>query len=534
MNTKLVILLISFVVLFSGCKEKQRLASVPGNYTGFIGNELVTAQISKQPKSVLRIEVRSVLEKKQWALSLYPQKGGKIGLVPPAGLPGKSVLKAKNEECFESLESNKYMQARLCFNGTELSVELYDKEPAPVFELLLERANRHAVPVFEQPRNYKLEELLTRTSLQNFETRAGFERVLQSRLAAKNAYDKLWPHLSFNTVFSAVISLNISTAARAVGDLVPFLFPTRRKQAGRMKFEAKADYYAWILTKADATNIVEGLALSTVRDTKILAAYARNRAQITEIRDEILDREKLGLMQPGSADDLNSVLNALSSAELRLTDVLRSTKASLAQASGFFNARAIRSVIAGPDPLESEFRLPTLAVIQNLVFKRSYELLQLDALVEASKKGSSERYYAWFNPSASDEAAFGLGFSTYRSIGESHVRELIHQRQGVESLLLQKLESSLSTLATSKQARELSGQALVLQQKRLERLREKIALGISFPLIELLDTLQQNTRVEAEGIAATYSYAIAQAQLNRLMFIGPYAGLTFAKPRQNP
>ena len=93
-----------------------------------------------------------------------------------------------------------------------------------------------------------------------------------------------------------------------------------------------------------AANITEGLALGILRDEAILDAILKNRKAIASVRDEIVERERIGLMQAGSSDDVAAVVNSIDQGYSSILSAISDEKMALAQAAGFFNSAAVSEV----------------------------------------------------------------------------------------------------------------------------------------------------------------------------------------------
>ena len=82
-------------------------------------------------------------------------------------------------------------------------------------------------PPMEIPADYSKDALLQRGIRQSFTTQEEFEKVAQAKAEATLAARNLVPHLSINSIAALIPVIGIPSLLKAVGDLVPFLLPTR-------------------------------------------------------------------------------------------------------------------------------------------------------------------------------------------------------------------------------------------------------------------------------------------------------------------
>lgn len=183
------------------------------------------------------------------------------------------------------------------------------------------------------PANYTLTQAMTRAFTQSFDSRAAYERQIQARLSAKAAYLNLLPHISISSVLG-VLSPSIAGLINLVGDLAPFLLPTRWLQAHEAGLMSAAEKQALALMRADSAAQVEGLAYALERDYGIVSRYRDFQALALKTRDNLQIVEAGGGMPVGSTDHLNSVLNTAALDLVDLDELTRRDKATIAQAMG--------------------------------------------------------------------------------------------------------------------------------------------------------------------------------------------------------
>jgi hypothetical protein len=319
------------------------------NHQGTVEQMLLSAQISSF--SANEIELRGSGDKGEGEVAFvvqWPRSDGIELSVPSTGsvFPRMTVvLHSESPTCYSSAP-NAIPSAAVCFNGTDLVVDASQGPAGAAVHISVSRVNGANRPALEVPRTYSLPALMAQAMEHNFNSAVEFQSVVEAKLKTEAAYLNLLPHIDSNDVLN-IASLNILNELKTVGDLAPFLFPTRWLQKSEAKDRTEADFDAWILTKADAANVTEGLGYNIIRDEAVVAAILENRKGIASIRDEIVERERLGLMQAGSSDDVGSVVNSIDQGYSDLLSSITEEKSSIAQAAGFFNPAAVVDVGEG-------------------------------------------------------------------------------------------------------------------------------------------------------------------------------------------
>ncbi|NDD93220.1 TolC family protein [bacterium] len=310
---------------------------------------------------------------------------------------------------------------------------------------------------------------------------------------------------------------------RIVSDLAPFLFPTRWMRAREAGHLADAARYSGILMRANSASIAEGLCYTLIHDEQSLAQMQKQHEFLSQIKDQIQGRERFGLLPPGASDDIRSLMNQLDQASLLLKETVREQYRALAQASGFMNPSAISAIrldleatIEKPQPVVTE-------EFRRLALERSYELRQMNSLIDYAKGSQEQRYYNWIDPNSDPSSNLGFGFGSSLEIGRAQIREAILKHSQLQSILLQKVENTASQIESSIQRRTLALDGLALQRQRVKRLMDSLGLGKAISTTDLSLAVQQLMKSELELIDADFSYRIAHSNLMRLLFTDHYA-----------
>lgn len=512
--------------LFAGCDGGGLFSAAPGYYQGFVtfkdsarskGQVLVMTDVATVGERRLRLEVKALRGESSWRFELEVLDKDRVRLDSV-----ELVKEKENTQCFAMQSRGSTALPRFCFDGRELSMDASVNGGS--FSLVVVRVDPSKLPEMEIPGSFQASKLIELSMARNFTNRIEFEHVVQAKLNADMAAQSLLPHLSMGTILSAALG-GWTALFRAVGELFPFLFPSRWLEAKEAGLTAKAQEDALIIMKANSGYLVEGLSYLIERDEMIVARLEENMASITLIRDEIIQRERGNLLQAGASDDVTSVLNSIQKSVSALRQMLTEEYASLAQASGFFNPKAISSVKASGEISISQPEKLDYPSILEVALQRSYELDQIDILIESARLNKWERVFSWLDPSAPAAGTIGVALYPYITINNSQVRELAVKREEIESKIVQKVGTTLGQVSQSLQAYGLAQEGVDIQARRIDRLLGNMELGINFSLLELVSALQERVRNEIDKINAEYAYYIGVSNINRLLFAGPYSRL---------
>lgn len=423
--------------------------------------------------------------------------------------------------CWSTLKGQKSGPSlRACWNDSELDVagELPDGRR---LELTLGRSQADLAPVLEDPAQLSLGEVAERAIHQSFESRVQFQRSVQSRLNAQAAYLQLLPHLSFSGLVG-LSSFQPSGLVKMAGDLLPFLFPARWIRADAASHMARADEYAFGLMRADAGLVAETLGWSLLRDTDAVERLSLERDEIARLRDQVLAREKLGMVPPGSSDDLTALVDQIDAAATLLRGTVETNLTFLSQAAGYTNPLAIRALRPEQDIPVTEPLAQDLPAAQQLALARAYELRQVDELILEAQDRRKGRWVNWLDPSGEGAGALGLGLVPYIEVGASQVEELKITRQKLQEGVLRKVANAFQSMTTSARVYAIAVADSEVQQRRLDRLVNQLRLGQTVSTTELVTAVQGKLRNELDLSSARFTWASASAALDRQLYQGRY------------
>lgn len=540
----------AFIFTLMGCNPPDALQASPGKYHGIWYSQspgksaetpvevdvvavsnleysfTVSPSSSVSTETFPKFDVK-ILRKKKISLDIYSIPPQHLELVPVYancyGTPG------------EGNSPGTPVRSLICGNGVDINLNFGGQSMWVALTVTLEDSRNR--PALETPAVYTLLDLMARAKDRGFSSAIDFDRVLEAKWKTQNAYLNLIPHLSINSVLN-VASLNLLGSLKAVGDLVPFLFPTRWIDAKAAHFESEAEFDGWILSQADGMNIVEGLGIGVLRDEKVIEVVRKNLDSIRSLRTQVVQREKAGLMQAGSSDEITSIMDALDAAIADLSASLIQEKMALAEGSGFFNPVAILEV-GDPNPPKIRIQKPydtqTTEGLSQTILDASFERKQMDSILAVARLNHSASYFQWLDPSGSRDGGFGIGLIPYVKISAAQVDELTDRRSKVIAELSESASRAAALANAALDRYEISQANLAVQKRRVKRHLGNLRTGIGFSMSDLTSALQEKMKAEMESLQAEFEDRLAVADLNRLMLAGPYASLTFeAMPSGQP
>ncbi|MGK5083083.1 hypothetical protein WDW37_07230 [Bdellovibrionota bacterium FG-1] len=526
--------LVTLILTFSACRVSD-LASATGQYSGFVTEKAngkteqdrvvgTLAVPTASSQSTLLLSINSLDGKRRWSYTIEVTSRGQVSLLNHQ-TQAPTPLRSTNDSCFVNLAAKTGADAhtRVCFDGREVNLDLRAPEGAVTdISFLLDRADPTVLPHLETPAPYKVSELMLKAMNRNFASQVEFEHVVQARMAALNSHLNLLPHFTLNTILG-LVSFSWSSIIRSVGDLAPFLLPTRWFRAKEAGFKSAAESAAWILMKADTANIAEGLAYTIARDTKSLACMGENRDWIQAIRQIIWERERLGLIKEHSTEKIDALLLGVDKAVLLLGQTVKEEFTDLAQVAGFFNPQAIQSIVVDTDlSIEHPITIDP-KLISEVALLKSFELKQMDSLIGYAKTSRTERFFNWLDPTGEDAGAIGLGFGAYIAIGQSQIREMGLRRQQLQSILLQKVDNISTELTDSIQLRSLAFKTRDLQQSIVDHMLQDMSTGQLISFTDLTNALQEELRADLDTVNAEFAYLVSVSKLKRVQYEDLYA-----------
>ncbi len=448
--------------------------------------------------------------------------GGKKVTINIPDVLSKSEALEKDGDCFVSKDKN----VRFCASSDRFLLEIDSDSHEAIYTLSGDRFAAAKDFAMETPADFTLQDAINRSLKASFDSRIEFEHVMQARKTAKAAYLNLLPHLSLSTVLSNLPPSFMSLLG-SIGDLAPFLLPTRWFEAREAGLAAKAESDAMILMQADMANQVEGLTYSLQRDLNLKAVYEDLLKQTLDAEKKTQDLESKNKMADGSTDNITMVIQSMQLDLSGLDAIIATDKSAISQAMGFHNPEAVLSVDMGSEalPFEQAKSLDSDALTQ-IALDRSFELRQIDDLVLAARKAKTATYFNWIDPDGDSNANIGFALSSVVKVQTSGIKELLIEREQIQANIAQQVFQAVTSYNESINALPKLLEYQTLQNRILVRNLEQIAADSDFDTTDVqnafFNCLDAGVRLETERAG----FRVARSLIDRLLLQGYYTALS--------
>jgi hypothetical protein len=398
-------------------------------------------------------------------------------------------------------------------------------------------ASPESVPL-EAPQSFTLAEARQRAWDRSFDSRLEFEHLLQASQSARAAYLNLLPHLSLIAIASN-LPPSASGLASSIGDLAPFLLPNRWIQARRASLEARVQEDAWILMRADLALQIEGLSYGWARDQEARDLYQSTLTRLLDIQAHVRQLEDQHRASDGATDHLESLVNTLRLDLGAMTPLLQADRAALSQALGFVNPEAVTAVALDPAeaPIAEAAPLDAAALVDRTL-ARAYELRQVDTMLDVARTQKKELLFNWMDPYGDYRAQLGFELGAQLRVARSRIHEVEISREQLRSFLIKKLYEAVEEHNHTLVAYPLAAEALVLHERRLQRILAAVAAGAEFEPIAINEVLSGYLASAVRARSLLANYRGARAKIQRLLWQPPYDLVPFVRgdgaPRARP
>ena len=517
----------------SGCKHSPNAASTlapkAGDYDGFYMRKVAekssqTFVTGKVAVDKLPTPIAAAFEDGDhhtFSVVARTRDGQTLHVQLPGLLSGELEASWNQAElCFEATDASK-VKGHLCANENEITVDFISPEAEIV--LIADFRTGEATPPPVKPAAFTLAEAMNVARDQGFDSRIKFEQSEVSRLNALTARLNLLPHFSLGDILGFA-SLSLTSVLHSVGDMAPFLLPSRWIQAHSKEQQFIADYDAYEIMRADTESTAEGLAYTLIRDKRALALLDTYSKPITDLRDQLHYAEVLGTVIPGTAASVATVVNQLAQMQLELKFSIAIGRTSLSQALGYINPDSVSDIQDQTFDPVATVSLPSDAALESLVLERSLELRQVEALRKVSSDDVKGRFFYWIDPSGSG-TGLGAGLPANIKAGIDGEKIVLLQRQQLQSKLLMVLKQTVEELNDSVASYKLSDDNLKIQREHLAQIHFNLTLNRPVSGAEIQNTYQTMLQAEIARGTAQFQFYVSTGKLNRLTYAGPYSDI---------
>jgi hypothetical protein len=522
---------ITFSILLGACNSNgSDILQISGDYTGTLithsGLSLQTKQVSLHIPSPQAGSKGVTLTDASGAsiLQLAFTNQNKFGftLVSSEALSSEVPLKFDpSTTCYldATLEA-----VKLCVTAPEITFEINDAQGSELLSLILYPTSSVNPVQVEPPQTFTLSQAIERAQKMSFQSKIEFEYVLQARATAAAAYQHLLPQLTFSTVVNN-LTPSVSSLLSAIGDLAPFLFPSRWIQAKEAKAQSQAEQDSERLMRLDTAAKIEGLFYTYDQDKRSLAVYKAFDARLMPLLASIRKGEEAGQLLVGSTDTLQAAYNDITHNEDVYGRILTEDRSALAQAMGFYNPLAVQDTqIDGEEfPIENA---PTVDfnTINAAALARSVEVDQLNYLIENAKLVKREEHYDWLDPDANPQLGLGIALQSQLSVAQSQIDKLNIVREQMQSGISHNTLNAVTDYNQALDNFQDSQSDTVLHEQRLSETLDQFNSGAHIDIFDLCSVIGDDLGANLALEQGRADYRVARAEINRLQLQGYYQG----------
>ena len=527
------------IVFFSltqfGCEFPLPKGHYEGNLTQLIGSKPITQPVSldiSKDKHTQNVEVKDAKLKTIFTFEIrIPEHHRLIKtktfelVVPSLSATPFSLTKKKN--CFVSASDPKAdFKVHFCYENQNFSIAINDQKKANIFTLTADLFTKEDEIYLEKSVNIALPDAVTRALQKNFQARIEFEKSFQASKGAEEQYLNLLPHFNINTIangLSATLVTLPTTLLASVGDLAPFLLPNRwllAKEAGDV---GKATEMAQILMQTNIASQVEGIAYVFERDRKILFMLGQLIDWLTDLGKKIQTAESKGLLPAGSNSAFQLLLAKVEQEGAQAESVLQVDRFLFSETLGYINPEAIGIIEIGEEslPIDQASDLDPTQLWQVAV-NRSFEIKQLDYLIEAAHDTKNQVYFSWLDPQADSHANVGVAMAPRVEISNSRIKELQVAREQMQATLIRQSYEVINSYNSALHTFQYSEKVMPELEKAIFDQLTQVTTQAIFDCKSLQTNIENflSQKIAEETNLATFR--IARSKIDRLLLQGFY------------
>jgi hypothetical protein len=548
------------IVGLAGCKRLQLEGSYQGSYVPREVDGLrvdpVRIEVHSHALHHYQITVQDLKDHPVLELGLYLRSVNQIMIhlipvnhwvtlekVPSPQVPPQASLLSKPQTCYEGVvESSQKVQ--FCLNSELFSLHFFDQGAQVIWSLSGRKFSLAPEMSLETPHVFTLSEALSRALSQGFGFQTSLQQLMNAQHAAHAAWLNLIPSLGTALIWNAEPGY-VSAIATAQA-LTPFLLPSKWLRAKQASRDARAVQAAQWIVQANLAAQVEQLSYALDRDVQVVKAYGDVltllESYINDLDDPVssdMPFGELGGLGDSTQDAIHilSVIDWVQSLKEIAEKTYQEDQYALALALGFKNPEAIERVDLGEDPRDYEgLELLDRRELARWGVERSFELEQINDLIEGAQQRRKEVVWMWLDPTADSTFNLGPQLIAQAGVAQSRLDQLRIKKEEIYAQLLQDAyrvsrEWNQSVL----QMRKHDLRRKVLKEQELD-LKGWILDQVSHHSLDsesLKKRIQLYLSHELERKMDWASFHIAESKKNRILLIGSFERLLPALSTQS-
>jgi hypothetical protein len=480
--------------------------------------ELITADVSPMRKGHGDIVIRDAKTASESnTLQVTLSNNGKVTLTLPGVLQNPVELE-KMDDCYHSSGEP---DVSFCETSTEFSIEV-DDQGNPVFKLSASQFDLQGVYQFETPKSYDLKDAMQIALTKNFGSRIEFERVMEAKSRAKSAYLNLLPHINLSDILSN-LTPNVASVMGVIGDLCPFLLPSRWIAAKDASITSQAEQDAMILMQFDTAAQLEALTYSYTQDKGIVSLYNYLIARAQSARDASWKIESEGTFPKGSTAHLDADIISMKLDLSAYSQLLEQDRAAIAQAMGLNNPAGVTEIIFDDSTDWSSIKPLDAQELSQIAIDRAFELQQIDELIQIAKNQKKATVFNWLDPYGDPAQDLGFNLSENLAVDADQVNELGIRKQDLEAGIVRNLFSTVEQYNKKAGDYPTALSSVQLSEQRLNTVVGQLTPNSGLNTLDIEAIFQDYLATGIRKETTLSSLRIAKAEVDRRLLQGFYS-----------
>jgi len=417
-----------------------------------------------------------------------------------------------------------FLGVEFCFDDKNLLVRIHDNENQPVLTLSGNTFNPEKPYDYEKPAQYTLKNAIDHALDKNFNSLIEFQRLIQAKKATLAAYLGLFPRINPGSIgFSIPFSTNF---IYMIGDLAPFLLPNRWFEAKSTGLEEKAKDLGILLMQADLATEVEGLAYAYERDRKLRTYYLKILDHLASLQNFLSSLNPIDPIRMLFLPRVELITKGMTLDLAKFETLVQGDRFALAQSLGLHNPEGVEDLtIEEENPVIEKATSLEKQEVANIALRRSFELRQIDFLIESARINQNAVWYNWIDPQ--NDPKFGLGphLVPMFAIEKSKLTELLLKREEIQTQVVNKAFLSVLDYNTALEFFKLSEEAYETSTHWLQESIDAILARESLDVDGLEDNIGRCIGNFMRVIDIEATFRIARSKIDRMHLKGYYLRL---------